>query len=211
MTEAAGHFEPAFLTTAVQVYNALGDYWKSKRPGGRWGITIGEVLDLRAGRRERPRRRIEMIRDLLEAGLKVDFVAFEGYGSLAVHPFDDLKTEFPKVQTMFLLYGTTALCANKDGTINELTYPETWSFWDLDNYGAWVGPEMDADWPSNAAHFAATGDRSFCNLPLSMIPSSGTSDSKVADFSSNSGTWQRSIPRRWSRIPSCWAGASIAS
>jgi Purple acid Phosphatase, N-terminal domain len=180
MTEAAGHFEPAFFTTGVQVYNALGDYWKSKRPGGRWGITIGEVGGTDARGLDGG---IEMIRDLLEAGLKVDFVAFEGYGSLAVHPFDDLKKEFPKVQTMFLLYGTTALCANKDGAINELTYPETWSFWDLDNYGAWVGPEMDADWPSNAARFAATGDRSFCNLPLSMIPSSDTSDSKVADFS----------------------------
>ncbi len=101
--------------------------------------------------------------------------------------FAGFKNQFPNVKTMLLLYNSLALCSGAHGLGNRSTDEggniDIFAFWDLDNYGGWIGPNLDADWLGDASHFAASGDRNFCFLPTSEVnPKDWTWVAKTTDF-----------------------------
>jgi hypothetical protein len=168
----------ASIAYNVRGFNRLIDYWRSKRPGGHFGLTMGDGGS------------VEEHIALLKAGLKEDFASYEQYGASHVDVFAGFKSEFPNVKTMLLLYNSIALCSGPHGLGNQATDAggevDIFAFWNLDNYGNWIGPNLDADWLKDASHFAATGDRSFCFLPASEVNGNDwTWAEKKADFTLN--------------------------
>jgi hypothetical protein len=149
----------------VDAFNELGDYFRTKRPGGQFGICVGDGGGLKFHEAS------------LAAGLREDFVCLEQYGAAHRRPFDDFKKKFPDIKTMLLAYNTRALCSDNDATAFD-----TWGFWNLDNFAGWIpGPRGDADWFANAKLFAR-GDTSFCQRPISQIASPLTHASQTRDF-----------------------------
>ena len=89
---------------------------------------------------------------------------------------------------MILAYHTESLC-QKNAAGNGPWIPtngvDIWAFWDLDNYGGWIGPEFDANWLQNAKTFASTGSvESFCILPYAFDPNY-TNQTQTKNFTHN--------------------------
>jgi hypothetical protein len=126
---------------------------------------------------------------MLQAGLHEDLSAEEEYNSCCAtaNPFAVQKAQFPNVKTMTLAYNTESLCEGNNNnwmTTNPTTGVDIIGFWDLDNYGSWIGPLMDASWLQNAETFASTGVKSFCTLPVSRIdPAYWTWKTQTTNFS----------------------------
>ncbi|WP_147262849.1 hypothetical protein [Roseiarcus fermentans] len=158
----------------VAAMNSLGDQFRSKVPGGKFGICVGDGGG------------VSFHIAALRAGLREDFACYEQFGGAHVHPFEALKKEFPQVATMLLVYNTVALCAG-----NEIGAFDTWGFWNLDNHPEWVpGPRGDADWLENAKRFAR-GDTRFCDLPISRVISPLTHARQGVDFQVAPADWLR--------------------
>ena len=174
--------QPSATTTVSIAYsvkglNILYNYIHSKYPGVQFGFTIGDgggaALHL----------------SMLKAGLLEDFSSEEEYNSCCnkQNPFvaDGQKAQFPKVKTMGLFYNTESLCQSNG------VYPgpaagsgfDIIAFWDVDNFGNWIGPWMDASWQQNAQTYAQTGSTSFCTLPMSRVnPSYWTNYTQTKTF-----------------------------
>jgi hypothetical protein len=149
----------------VDAFNELGDYFRTKRPGGQFGICVGDGGGLK------------FHEAALAAGLREDFVCLEQYGNAHRRPFDDFRKKFPNIKTMLLAYNTRALCSENDASAFD-----TWGFWNLDNFMGWIpGPRGDADWLANAKLFSR-GDVSFCQRPISQIASPLTHANQTKDF-----------------------------
>ena len=174
---------PMSIAYNVKGFNILYSYMQSKHPGMKFGLVIGDdggaPLHLA----------------MLTAGLHEDFSAIEYYNACcagSTNPFTAQKTAFPNVLTMFLVYNTETLC--QTNTAQTTTWLPTnsvdiWGFWDLDNYGGWIGPFMDASWRQNASTFASTGSvTSFCQLPVSAVAiNQWTWNTQTANFTISIG------------------------
>lgn len=110
---------------------------------------------------------------MLKAGLHEDFSSEEEYNSCCstANPFAAQKTQFPSVKTMTLAHNTEVLCQVKNKNWINSGEVDIIGFWDIDNYGGWIGPWIDANWLQNAETFAQTGTKPFCNFPLSYVNS----------------------------------------
>ncbi len=148
----------------VKGYNIIYNYIHSKYPKVKFGLTIGDdggsALHM----------------SMLQAGLKEDFASVEAYNSCCawINPFVQMKSKYPNVQTMLLAYHTETLCSQRPPAnwIAPNNSVDIFAFWDLDNNGHWIGPEIDGSWLQNAETFAATGSvQSFCILPYAFDPS----------------------------------------
>ena len=135
----------ASIAYNVKGMNLLYSYIHSKHPGVMFGLTLGDdggaPLHLA----------------MLKAGLLEDFASEEEYNSCCntTNPFIAQKAAFPNVKTMLLAYSTESLCQNAGAYVN--TGFDVIAFWDLDNYGGWIGPRMDGSWLQNAEALAANG------------------------------------------------------
>jgi hypothetical protein len=163
---------PASIAYNVRGFNLIYNYIHTKHPGVQFGLSIG--YDGGVG----------LHLAMLKAGLKEDFSQVEPYNCCmgeTVNPFvaSGQTTLFPNVKLAVLAYNTSTIC---NGWINpsEVDYI---SFWDVDNYGGWIGPWIDASWLQNAETFAATGNKPFCALPDSFVNASAwTWNAKTATF-----------------------------
>jgi hypothetical protein len=181
----------------VKGYNILYNYIHYKWPGVQFGLTIGDdggaPLHLA----------------MLKAGLYEDFASEEEYNSCCTkqNPFivDGQKAQFPNVKTMGLLYGTQSLCQSNG------VYPgaaaksgfDIIAFWNVDNYGGFIGPFLDANWLQNAETYAQTGNTSFCTIPMSRVnPNFWTDDTQTKNFTVGvqDKYWQEPSPYK---IASC--------
>ena len=155
---------PDSIAYNVKGFNIVYDYIHERYPGVMMGLTIGDdggaALHL----------------SMLKAGLKEDFASAEYYNSCCAdtNPFAALKAQFPAIKTMILAYHTETLCQlNKarNGPWIPTDGVDIWAFWDVDNFGGWIGPEFDGSWLQNVETFASTGSvESFCVLPFAFDP-----------------------------------------
>ena len=173
----------ASIAYNVKGFNILYSYIHSKWPGVQFGLTIGDGGG--------PGLHLAM----LQAGLHEDFSSEEEYNSCCRtgNPFIAQKKQFPNVKTMSLFYSTQSLCQNNGAWPGSAATSglDIIAFWDVDNYGDWIGPLMDASWLQNAQTFAQTGSTtSFCTLPVSEVnPDYWTWATKNTNFTV--GTWDR--------------------
>ena len=83
---------------------------------------------------------------LLAAGLKADFASMEEYRGAQIDVWAGFKAQYRNVKTMILAYNTLALCRGDHGLANVSTDAggdvDIWGFWDLDNFGGWIGPAV---------------------------------------------------------------------
>jgi hypothetical protein len=145
----------------VKGYNIIYDYIHTKYPGVMFGLSIGDdggaPLHLA----------------MLQAGLKEDIASLEDFNSCcetATNPLAAQKAQFPNVKTMVLAYNTITFCGNNAANWIAQGGVDYVGFWDLDNYGGWTGPWLDANWLQNAETFASSGGKvPFCALAVSRI------------------------------------------
>jgi hypothetical protein len=156
----------------VKGFNILYNYIHTKWPGVKFGLTIGDdggaPLHLA----------------MLQAGLQEDFSSEEEYNSCCntVNPFIAQKAQFPNVKTMLLAYNTQSLCQNNGAYVTPTAF-DIIGFWNVDNYGGWIGPWIDASWLQNAETFAQTGAKPFCVLPFSRVkPAYWTDAAQTSNF-----------------------------
>jgi hypothetical protein len=141
-------------------WNTVISYWQSVRPGGGFGMTTGdETGALQLGYLNPP------------FNLVLNYAELEYYvGGGDSNPFivDGVAANHPNVESIALLYGTTALCANSAG--EWLSQFNTVGFWDVDNYGLLANTSyMDYNWLQNAQIYIESGPTSICNLAASFF------------------------------------------
>lgn len=156
-----GAMDPANIAGLVEQYNPIHDYLLAERPGAVFGFCGGDQ---------------NWHVTLLQAGLREEFACVEQYNGSHIHYMDALKTTYPRIKTIALEYGTTALCSYGMGSAvvtgeeNEVTYFDTWAAYDTTNtLSVSAGPIIDVSWKKNFLAFAATQKREFCKLPYSRV------------------------------------------
>ena len=157
----------------VAGFNLVYNYIHSKYPGVMFGLSIGDdggaPLHLK----------------MLQAGLHEDFASEEDFNSCctSANPFGAMKSQFPSVKQMVLAYNTETLCQANNNNYITPGGLDIIGFWDIDNYGSFMGPLLDASWLQNAETFASAGQKSFCTLPVSYVyAGSRTWDTQTANF-----------------------------
>jgi hypothetical protein len=149
----------------VKGFNILYNYIHSINPNAKFGLTWGCCGGDVSGTKNQHL-------DYLKAGLHEDFASYEFYNACCADDtvFKAIYAAYPNVLTMVLFYATESVCESNGGS-NFWVAPNKnvniFAFWDVDNYGGWIGPEMDASFMQNADTFAATGSvASFCKAPV---------------------------------------------
>ena len=158
----------ASIAYNVKGFNILYSYIHTKWPNVMFGLSIG-------GDGKEP-----LHVTMLKAGLHEDFAQVEQYNGGVSHPFAGWP--YPSIKRSILTYNTQTLCEG-NGTGLTLNDTDIWAFWDVDNFGGWIGPFMDASWLANVETFASTKTRPFCTLPVSYVdPKYWTWNTKTANF-----------------------------
>lgn len=143
----------------VAGYNLVYNYIHSKYPGVMFGLSIGDDGSA------------PLHLAMLKAGLKEDFASVEDFNSCctSANPFGTMKSQFPNVKQMVLAYSTQTLCQANNNNYITPGQMDIIGFWDVDDYGNFMGPLIDVSFLQNAQTFASTGQKSFCTLPVSYV------------------------------------------
>ncbi len=162
---------PFSVAYNVAGFNIVYNYIHTKYPGVMFGLTIGDDGSA------------PLHLTMLQAGLKEDFASEEDYNSCctSANPFGNMKALFPNVKQMVLAYNTQTLCQANNNNYITPGGLDIIAFWDIHNYGSFMGPLLDANWLQNAETFASTGQKSFCTLPVSYVYNR-TWSTQTADF-----------------------------
>jgi hypothetical protein len=194
---------PTSIAFNVTGFNLIYNYIHNNYPGVQFGLTKGNCSYCSA---------ISMHLAYLQAGLNEDFAMIESYeadgasiGTTSDFVTSGIAAQFPKVKTAVLVYNTIGLCSANGNNYIKPGMVDYIGFWNVDNYGGWIGPWMDAVWMQNAETFAATGNKPFCDLPYSFVWSSQwTWDAKTTNFTVNiTDNYYVTPPALANQIASC--------